>query len=617
MFDVLESRRSEGELSAADLAFARVITVAATEPNAWLALAAALASAAVQRGDVCVTLDTVMASQADVPPDADTAPVDAVVLRAALLASGIVQDAVEPVSLPLVLDSADRLYLARYWQDEMRLARALLARMDGSDARAAPPRALLDSVFPPVSNSPDPAPTATPDWQRVAAVVASRQRLCVITGGPGTGKTRTVARLLAVLQSQSDASLDMALLAPTGKAAARLLESLRAEVDTLAAGGVAVSLPDTASTLHRALGYRHGRRDFHHNAVNPLPHDVVLVDEASMIDLSMMTALVDALRPDSRLVLLGDRDQLASVEAGNVLGDIVGATTDRGYSPQQAAEIAAVCDGFESGADSEMQSGTLADAIVHLRHSYRFDAASGIGVFAAAVNAGQVDEALEALHAPAFHDLDLTAPDHTSLVDRLEETALPHFRELLASDSAEAALRCLARFRVLCAMRKGPAGVDRINEQIEQLLARRGLLQSGVLWYPGRPLLITRNDSVLGLYNGDMGVVWPDADGNPLARFAGPDGQLRSLAPGRLPAHETCHAMTVHKTQGSEFERIVMVLPEPPQPLLSRDLLYTGVTRARSHVEVYGSEAAVRAGTETRRERASGLRERLWGADAI
>ncbi len=603
MHDVWQSQHGNTEFSAADLAFSNVISAAASTVSEWLSLAAAHASSAVQRGDVCVTLDAVLAAAETVEADA-LEPIEISALRELLLDSGVVQAASEPVWCPLVLDGENRLYLTRYWCDETELARALLARVTTASAvNAHPPRDLLDTLFPPGSQ--------TPDWQRVAAVVASRQRLSVITGGPGTGKTRTVARLLAVLQAQSAEPLDMCLLAPTGKAAARLLESLRGEAAALADSGEPVSLPEAAATLHRALGYRHGRRDFLHNASNPLPHDVVLVDEASMIDLSMMAALVDAVRADARLILLGDRDQLASVEAGNVLGDIVAGAEPGHYSPAQSAAIAASCEGFvdESG-DREVPA--IADAIVHLSHSYRFDANSGIGVFAAAVNAGLADDAVAALQSASYGDVSWIDPAERALSECLAASAVPHFQGLLASTDAEAAFSALHHFRVLCALRSGPRGVAQVNALVEQHLARTGLLPTGQLWYRGRPLLITRNDPVLGLYNGDMGLVWPDADGVPLAWFQTDGGQLRAIAPGRLPAHETCHAMTVHKTQGSEFKEVLMVLPDAAHFVLSRDLLYTGVTRARERAVLYSSVTVLREAIAVKRERASGLQKKVW-----
>lgn len=673
---------AEGFINSADTAFADLMQTLATKRSESLWCASVLASAAIQNGDVCVMLSQVAA----------TAKIDNTkTLQTDLQASGVVQQPELSVSLPLVLDHAGRLYLSRYWHAERDLAEVLQAFLqhDAEDTSSLLPIDLLDQLFPPQvlvkdseeshtsqaqqtlanstkartskakkaqlelplepfsEQSPEQlskqplAETSGPDWQRVATVVAARQRLCVITGGPGTGKTRTVARLLTVLQAQLKQAPRIALLAPTGKAAARLLESLRNEVGQLQQQGLPLELPDTASTLHRALGYQPGRPGFRHNAGFPLPFDIVLVDEASMVDLTLMHSLVTALADDTRLILLGDRDQLASVEAGNVLGDIVGDASPARYSAAQRQALIHSCDGFDEvdmqapaaglseaqtpeplvsvaqNSDNEKQNkqaqGTMADAVVELQHSYRFDAKSGIGRFAKAVNAGDANAARAVGNDTTLSDLQFVNPDTVSLQNHLLANAVPATINVIESSNVEKALKESLAYRVLCALHKGPRGVDQINRLIESRLVRLGHSQPNQLWYQGRPILITRNDPGTGLYNGDTGLIWPDASGNMMAWF--PDGEdtVRAVAPGRLPAHQTCFAMTVHKTQGSEFTKVLLVLPEPPHPLLSRDLLYTGITRARKEAEIYASEEGVDVACETKRVRASGLRERLWG----
>jgi len=316
MRDWVKTALADGIINSADTAFADLMHTMDKRPSDYIWNASALASAAVQNGDVCTTVS-------EIADKSDTT--DKKALRTTLLSSELIQDASLPVSLPLVLDKDDRLYLSRYWQAEYNLANALLALVQKSNSGnhnpADIPAKLLDQLFPPSEQ-------AGPDWQRVATVVAARQHLCVITGGPGTGKTRTVARLLALLRAQLPEAPRIALLAPTGKAAARLFESLSGELTTLKKEGLQLELPGSASTVHRALGYLPGRKGFKHTDSFPLPFDIVLVDEASMVDLTLMYSLVSALEKDSRLILLGDRDQLASVEAGNVLGDIVGDAND-------------------------------------------------------------------------------------------------------------------------------------------------------------------------------------------------------------------------------------------------------------------------------------------------
>lgn len=601
MRSIVKEKMAEGLVNSADVAFADLLMTLASVPSDALWASAALASAAVQNGDVCIGLNELASASAS--DDLNPARV-----RAALQESGVVQAEELPVTLPLVLDSAGRLYLARYWQEERDLAEALQTRLFSSADQQTPPPplALLDSLFPPQPQS------SEPDWQRVAAVVAAQQNVCVITGGPGTGKTRTVARLLAVLTQQSTHTQRIALLAPTGKAAARLLESLRAEVIQLEQQGIKLELPDTASTMHRALGYQPGRRGFRHNADNPLPFNVVLVDEASMVDLSMMYALVSALAPATRLIMLGDRDQLASVEAGNVLGDIVGHATPERYSDELRNVLTETCPGFEA-VSTAAERGGMADAVVQLKHSYRFDAQSGIGHFARAVNAGDADTACDIGRDAGFPDLVFINPEQASLQSHLAEQALFATAAVLKEETVQDALRALQEYRVLCALHQGPRGVEQINQFIESRLVRQGSMQPNQLWYRGRPVLITRNDPGTGLYNGDTGLIWPDNHGHMMAWFADSEGGVRAVAPGRLPAHQTCYAMTVHKTQGSEFSNVLLILPEVPHQLLSRDLLYTGITRAKRSVVIYGGEDAIRVGCETKRVRGSGLLQRLWG----
>ena len=601
MREWVKKERADGTINSADTAFADFMQTLATEPAESLWCAAALASAAVQNGDVCVTLKDI---------ESKTNHADLATLHSQLQSSGVVQQAGLPVTLPLVLDSSERLYLSRYWQAEHDLAMSLQARLqsgkDNSNARNSLPLPLLDKLFPPQAEQ------SGPDWQRVAAVVAARQHLCVITGGPGTGKTRTVARLLAVLQEQATETLRIALLAPTGKAAARLLESLRNEEMQLQKQDLQLELPDVASTLHRALGYQPGRQGFSHNEGFPLPFDVVLVDEASMVDLTLMHSLVTALAPDTRLILLGDRDQLASVEAGNVLGDIVGDATPARYSEAQRKELIEHCAGF-SAIDAQEQAGGMADAVVELQHSYRFDEQSGIGHFARAVNAGDADAACAVGKEPAFQDLQFISPELEPLQNHLLAHAVPSAVKVIESSSVEEALKTSVAYQVLCALHKGPRGVEQINQFIESRLVRLGHRQPSQLWYKGRSILVTRNDPGTGLYNGDTGLIWPDENGHMMAWFKDGEGATRAVAPGRLPSHQTCFAMTVHKTQGSEFTRVLLVLPEPPQTLLSRDLLYTGITRARKAAQVYASTESIRVACETKRARASGLRDHLWG----
>ena len=517
--------------------------------------AAMIASRGRAEGHICVAVDQI--------------PSAASVLRASKVVGAPGEFA------PLVLDSG-RLYLRRYWDYEQQLARALRER-----AAAKPPQidkrrldARLKKLFP----APKKGET---DWQQVAALNAVARNFSVITGGPGTGKTRTVLAILALLLKQPGGeNLRIALAAPTGKAAARLTESLRAAPE---------ELPQEAATIHRLLGNIPDSPYFRHSAARPLPADVVIIDEASMVDLALMAKLVDAVPLTSRLILLGDRDQLASVEAGNVLADICAAaeTTD-GETP-------------------------LRGTVVELRRNYRFSETGGIYLLSTAVNAGNADAATAALQSDREEVRRQSLPPPTNLASAFRELIIAGYRPALEAADPFTALAHLQQFRILCAVRHGPFGVENLNSLAEQILADAGLVTPRSGWYRGRPVMITRNDRNLQLFNGDSGIILPDAEagGELRAFFVSAEGKLRRFLPSRLPPHETAFALTVHKSQGSEFDRLLLVLPERDSPLLTRELLYTAITRARSGVELWCSEDILRGAIERRTIRTSGLREAL------
>jgi exodeoxyribonuclease V alpha subunit len=435
----------------------------------------------------------------------------------------------------------------------------------------------------------------------------------VISGGPGTGKTSTVVKILALLVEQALARAPaatvrraaelprMLLLAPTGKAAARLSEAIkRAKGALQATAEVRAAIPDEASTIHRALGTIGGHAQrFRHHRDAPLAADVIVVDEASMVDLALMARLLEAVPAGARVILLGDKDQLASVEAGAVLGDICGAGLDRSAT------------------------GAIAASIALLTRSYRYGADSGIGKLAAAINHAQPERALELLRDPDIRDVSLVdyAPGGALPVE-LYSAAVAGFRPLLEASDAAAKLRALDRFAVLCAHRRGPHGQLAINRAIEAGLREAGLVPAGSERYAGRPVIVTQNDYQARLFNGEVGVLLRDpqaaVDGNAagrlVAQFTAPDGGLRSIPAARLPPHESAYALSVHKSQGSEFDEVAVVLPPDASPVLSRELLYTAVTRARERVTVYGSAQIVTLCVERTVRRASGLRDALWSA---
>jgi exodeoxyribonuclease V alpha subunit len=522
---------------------------------------------------------------------------------------------------PLVLDG-ERLYLRRYWRDEMLVAQTIRARALAT--RPVEPGQVhqwLDILFASQRQG-----EATPDWQKLACAVALRGAVAIITGGPGTGKTYTVARLLALLfatAGEGAARQRIALAAPTGKAAARLKQSIeKALVELAERVGDALPLREhtermgPARTLHSLLGARPDTRAFAHHRGNPLDVDVLIVDEASMVHLEMMASLLDALPPSATLILLGDKDQLASVEAGAVLGDLCHDAQAGNYSGE-TLEYARAASGEEIPVDFEGSGGPLAQQTVMLRHSRRFG--GPIGQLALAVNAGDVARAEEVLRAG--HEA-VSWIDHAQQgqVLQLAVAGYRPYLELLAQgpagaheDWVRAVLRRFEAFRILCAVREGEWGVEGLNAAIEQRLEHDKLLRRGGEWYVGRPVMVTRNDYGTRVFNGDIGLTLSDPARPGSLRVYFLEGEtVRSVLATRLRHVETAFAMTVHKSQGSEFRHTVLVLPQDRGGILARELVYTGITRASEQFTLVSPKAAVLGEAIVRRtHRASGLRGML------
>ncbi|MBL04964.1 MAG: exodeoxyribonuclease V subunit alpha [Planctomycetes bacterium] len=605
-----------GYLSSLDYHLAEALERIAGEEDPLIALATAVACRATTNGHVCADLESLVSTSlldgsGDPIPGASWP--DLARWLPALRESRLVTDG-DSLS-PLVLENDQRLYLGRYWDLQRRLVGEIEARLalppDSPDEEVL--RQGIERVFAPGADE--------PDWQKAAAVAALRNNFTVISGGPGTGKTTTIVKILVLLFEQAlnagSPPLLIDLLAPTGKAAARLEESVRT-------AGSGLELPEetrrliqlAGATLHRRLGYsRRGFGSFRHGKDNPLGSDVVIVDEASMIDLSMMTRLFEAVPRSSRLILIGDEHQLASVEAGAILGDICDSGRRSGWSPSFLEKLEALTGSTYHQASSKEES-PLADCIVELQRSYRFDDSSGIGKFARLVRDGEAAKAVECLQAAEHEDISqLTAKEPGGIEESTREIILEAYEGYLKQADPVLRMEAFNSFRILCAHRRGPHGVSNLNRLVETALEGAGLLTREGWWYHGRPILITRNDYQLDLFNGDTGLIVRDEerDGALRAQFIDPEGRIRSFAPARLPPHETAYAMTIHKSQGSEFDRVFVVLPNGPSLILSRELIYTAITRAKKKVILLGDEDTITAGIEKKIERASGLRRALWG----
>jgi exodeoxyribonuclease V alpha subunit len=599
----LEMFNRAGLLGPADVHAALRLSRLGGETDELVILAVALAVRAPRVGHVSVDLARVrFLAGADA---ADSVDIEALpwpepdgwlelVAASPLVAVG---EAVEDRPLRLIGAS---LYLDRYWRDEVAVAAELLGRA-GMAPGTVGTGSLLARVTPLFSDALD-------EDQRAAIATAVSRLFTVIAGGPGTGKTTTVARLLAVLLLEAEAAGErlplIGLAAPTGKAAARLEEAVRAEMTAMVASatlspGLAAHLAGLrGSTLHRLLGSRPGTSRFRHHRGLRLPHDVIVVDEASMISLAMMARLMEATRPDARLVLVGDPEQLVSVEAGAVLADVVGPAAGIGISRPEPADAA------------------MTGSIARLRTNHRF--AGALADLAAAVRTGD-DEAVVRLLRRGDEAVTWLDREPVASASPLRGPISEWTGRLIdrARDGDETgALEELKRHRVLCAHRRGEAGVSEWNEVIHRWLEEDWPDVAGEgAWYAGRPVLMTTNDYSLRLFNGDTGVTVADRDDSTRrisVAFEEAGGRSRLLGPSRLAGVETVHAMTIHKSQGSEFDRVTLLLPAATSRLLTRELLYTAVTRAKQGLLVVGTEEAIRLAVRRPIARASGLTDRLW-----
>lgn len=639
-----------------------------------LRLAARETSLATSNGNVCITLADLAATPSSTAgftpspsgggqgwgPRAQSVEE----WRKSLLSSTLVGTPDSPRACPLILDPDDRLYLHRYFDYERRLARRLM------QAATAPPRPtssaardLLQTLFPPSTAS-------EVDWQKIAAAMALRNGLTVISGGPGTGKTTTVVNLLACLITQ-DPHSRIALAAPTGKAAARMTEAIRQRAAHLPEA-LREKLPTESFTIHRLLDANPGLGKYTHHAGNPLPIDALIVDEASMLDLALATRLLEAVPASARIILLGDKDQLSAVESGAVFAELC---ADPTLSEACRRDVAALC-GYAPErivSPAAVQPSALRDGAVWLTKNYRFGAESGIGRLAMYINDGKAEDAIAWLRGassaassaplssaasvpkglkrgkgakhkeaslplfPELVEVKPPVPDSNTSVQWLQPGPKgaspiaaviaghdPYFKAVLSDPhDVDAITRAFSGFRALCAVRQGPSGVTAINDQLARH-ARLALAaaaegpgtDSRSPWYVGRPVMVLRNDYVHKLFNGDIGILLPGANGE-LAVFF-PDGEsgYRRVPTVRMPEHETAFAMTVHKAQGSEFDAVLLLLPQQRTLVATRELLYTGVTRAKSRAVLSGSADVLAGAVALRSTSHSGLRSRLNDAAA-
>ncbi|MFA6810753.1 MAG: exodeoxyribonuclease V subunit alpha [Desulfoplanes sp.] len=601
--------REMGLFSSIDLHLASFVCRLVAKDDALLALSVALLSRHTGQGNICLDLDMIDVPLVRALGEHGILLPDQVAWRKKLQGFPVV--GLPGVDRPLILDG-NRLYMKRYFDYETNLA-ADLVRLAADRVQGIDEDLLgqgLNRYFPDTAKG--------GFWQKVAGYAAVTKRLCIISGGPGTGKTTTVANILALVLEQSKAPLRIALAAPTGKAAARLGDSLQEARNRLhLPADIIERMPTSAVTLHRLLGWISGSPRFRHDRDNPLNVDLLILDEVSMVDLPLMAKTVQALPDHARLILLGDRDQLASVEAGAVLGDICGQTRLEVFSPGFVHSYERTVGRRDKPEEPLPEQGAgkgLLDAVVPLTKSYRFGEDSGIKRLSLAVRKGDASGALGVLGAnlPDIFWIDTrTSGDPASVVKSvIKEGFLPAF----GTRDVTARYECLQQFRILSPVRDGARGIVNLNAMVREILEAHTVMEKHALWPEGLLVMVTANDYGVRLYNGDIGLVAPDDDGRPRIYFPDQEkGGMRSIAPVRLPPHEPAFAMTVHKSQGSEFDHVLIVLPESDNPVLTRELLYTAITRAREKVTLVCSSDILARAVGRRIKRSSGLGERLYG----
>ncbi|MDB6028751.1 MAG: helicase/exodeoxyribonuclease alpha subunit [Verrucomicrobiales bacterium] len=580
-------------LSPIDRHFGNLLERLSGGSNPALRLAAGLVSyATTEQGHVCITLANVSEYLGEHEVVLEFPETESWISQ--LRATSVVGSPSE--FRPLILDAQGRLYLHRYWKYENALAEQIKSRVHAASFARETLRDGLQRLFP--------RQQSEINWQQVAGAVAVTRNFTVISGGPGTGKTTTVLKILALLAEQSfPRKLRIALAAPTGMAAARLAESIQNGKPTLnCREEIKAMIPEKATTIHRLLGRKGNSLQFHQNEKNLLSVDVVVIDEASMVDLSLMSHLLRAVPETAKVILLGDKDQLTSIDAGAVLSDLCNGAFNYFSEPFRAL--------YHELTDQTLpdagQPSAIKDGVVLLRGNFRFSAE--IQALSAAIRDHNAGSAISMLKANPEGVSFQSLPELKHLESSLSQPVLENWQSYFEAKDPLARLKAFNQFRVLCALRHGPFGVVKLNQLVEKILERNQLIPGGERWYEGRPIIITRNDYSLNLFNGDVGVTCMDPQTNELCiYFVSEENAVRRLLPLQLPEHETAFATTVHKSQGSEFEKVLLLLPDRDCPVLTAELIYTGLTRARRGVTLWSSEEILNVAITRQVERHSAL----------
>lgn len=587
-----------------DLHFASFMEELSGRKDLNLFLASAILSYLNREGHICIDLGQLEGQR--FPLDQESPSITCPRLRdwiKSLKGSDVVGEPGE--FKPLVLDQNQRLYLYRYWRYEQGLVEYLKGRAKGVKDidRIQRLKESVKRLFPQRSKD-------SIDWQVIGCIVAFLKRFCVITGGPGTGKTYLLSRIISLYLELKSKELNVVIATPTGKAAFRVQDSLSSSLPAIPLPeALKREFPKEAFTLHRLLGYRHGYTTFYHNRKNPLNVDLLIIDEASMVDLALFYKLLDALPEHSSLILLGDKDQLASVQPGSVLADICNAGQSNGFTAPFSKTLKEIS-GYDIQSIEDKNS--ISDCIVELKEYHRFGPKSGIYRISRKIKLGDLEGTMSLFRSPELSDVEFVPINSFKEVyEIIQKEVVSQYAPLYFKENPEELLKIITDFRILCATRIGPGGSSDLNSFIQEILKRKGIIRVEGRWYKGCPIIITRNDYNLQLFNGDLGILAKAEDGNLMAYFSTSEGGFRFYPPSILSSYELAYAITVHKSQGSEFDFVLLILPERDSPLLCKELIYTAITRAKRKVKILAHEDILRSALKRETKRVSGIEDAL------